>query len=575
MICQTLIRIAATFILFVLLAATFLPLSAQTIRRVTTAGDTGADGSSWSNAMTLQAALAASDSLDQVWIAGGTYKPHATDRDTTFSVSAGVLVYGGFDPVADATDTDANSRSGTATILSGDLMNDDIERPVAGADQTAYDTTRDDNSYTVVTVSGADVTLDGLTISGGERGTEVEDNSGNTEYYGAGLYGGFGTGVLTLLNVILRSNNAEHDGGGACFKSVVSVTNSAFTNNTATKDGGGAYFVQTATLTGCDFNNNNSDRWGGGASFRGTATVTNCTFTENTANGVLSEGGGAVFCEIATVTQCTFTDNETKNNGGAAVFREAGTVINSTLYNNMATGDGGGIYANFGLTTSGSNTNNFNLRNSILMGNTAADAASGHQVYVNAADEVNVQHNLITGGADSVGTDQGIVYGTVPGFSNITEAGTVDESDATVVFASTTIGEANYLRLRAGSPAVNAGNNTYIPSGITTDAAGNARIQDGTVDLGAYESVSSVDAGTVALGIEDAVDDLVLYPNPTSGKLHFSEQVEEFLLYSSEGRLLDAWKNVRSADLTALPSGMYFVEVIRGGRSVGYRIVRK
>ena len=566
MICQTLIR----------LAATFLPSSAQTIRRVTTAGDAGADGSSWANAMTLQAALAASDSLYQVWIAGGTYKPHATDRDTTFSVSAGVLVYGGFDPVADATDTDASSRSGAATILSGDLLGDDIERPAgAGADQTTYDTTRDDNSYTVVTVSGADVTLDGLTISGGERGTEVEDNSGNTEYYGAGLYGGFGAGVLTLLNVILRSNNAEHDGGGACFKSVVSVTNSSFTNNTATKDGGGAYFVQTATLTGCDFNNNNSDRSGGGANFRGTATVTNCAFTENTANGVLSEGGGAVFCETATVTQCTFTDNETKNNGGGAVFREAGTVINSTLYNNTATEDGGGIYANFGLTTSGSNTNNFNLRNSILMGNTAEDAASGHQVYVNAADEVNVQHNLITGGADSVGTDQGIVYGTVPGFSNITEAGTVDESDATVVFASTTIGEANYLRLRAGSPAVNAGNNTYIPSGITTDAAGNDRIQDGMVDLGAYESVRSVDAGTIALGIEEVIDDLVLYPNPTSGKLHFSEQVEEFLLYSSEGRLLGTWKNVRSVDLTALPSGLYFVEVIRDGRSVGYRIVQK
>ena len=42
-----------------------------------------------------------------------------------------------------------------------------------------------------------------------------------------------------------------------------------------------------------------------------------------------------------------------------------------------------------------------------------------------------------------------------------------------------------------GSPAVNAGNNDYVNNAtppITTDAAGAARIQIGTVDLGAYES---------------------------------------------------------------------------------------
>ena len=45
---------------FVLLVATFLPVAAQTMRQVTTTGNTSADGSSWTSAMTLQAALMAS-----------------------------------------------------------------------------------------------------------------------------------------------------------------------------------------------------------------------------------------------------------------------------------------------------------------------------------------------------------------------------------------------------------------------------------------------------------------------------------------------------------------------------------
>ena len=42
--------------------------------------------------------------------------------------------------------------------------------------------------------------------------------------------------------------------------------------------------------------------------------------------------------------------------------------------------------------------------------------------------------------------------------------------------------------LSAGSPAINAGNNADVPSGVTTDLAGNPRIIDGVVDMGAYES---------------------------------------------------------------------------------------
>ena len=189
------------------------------------------------------------------------------------------------------------------------------------------------------------------------------------------------------------------------------------------------------------------------------------------------------------------------NGGGGLRLRSGGTIINSTFYNNTEEREGGGIGVEFNDTdagTPGIQTSPFILQNSILVGNTARNVANGHQIRVSNMDAANVvtlQHNLIAGGADPMGTDQGVVY-TTPGSGNITEENTVDESDVAVVFASTDAMNTNYLRLAAGSPAVNVGNNLYLNNGtpgnlsddITTDVAGETRIQNGTVDLGAYES---------------------------------------------------------------------------------------
>ena len=182
---------------------------------------------------------------------------------------------------------------------------------------------------------------------------------------------------------------------------------------------------------------------------------------------------------------CVFANNNAAKGGGLQI-QVGGTVTNSTFYNNTADTQGGGIFFNISFDDP------VTLQNSLFVGNTAADVASGHQVYVANVDSrsrVNIQHNLLAGGA------AGIVY-EMSGASGITEENTVTESDASVVFASTDADHADYLRLKEFSPAVGAGNNDYLNNGtptnpdddITTDAAGNARIQVGTVDLGAYES---------------------------------------------------------------------------------------
>ena len=491
---QTTHTIHTIALTFILIAATLLPATAQMIRRVTPMG-TG-DGSSWATAMNLQTALGASSANDQVWIAAGTYKPHADDRAATFSISAGVLVYGGFA----GNEAALADRAGTATILSGDLASDDIDRPADG-DMTDYNNSRDDNSNTVVTVTGSNVTLDGLTITAGE---------GNI---GAGLRVNFSD--ISVTDCTFTKNSASTRGGGASFTGfggTATLTDCTFTNNSASTRGGGAYFTEilgsggTATLTGCTFTKNRAYNGnGGGTHFEMPTTLTACTFTGNMAT---FNGGGTYSTRDATLTNSVFASNTATNRGGGAWLRVGGTVINSTFYANTTTIQGGGLYVTFEDTnthTVGLQTNPFTLQNSILVGNTVASTTSGNQTYVNntnAANIVTLQNNLISGGTDPRGTDQGIEYAT-PGSGNITEAGTVDESDASVVFESTATDNANYLRLKAGSPAVNAGNNAYIPSGIITDAVGAARIQDGTVDLGAYEGAVAPEPQTITFTSPD------------------------------------------------------------------------
>ena len=423
-------------------------------------GDSTADGSTWEKAMTLQSAL---DSIfmpgDQLWIAAGTYKPDSADSIATFTIPAGVRVYGGFE----GTETAISERTGAATILSGDLLGDDTVRTAAN-----YDSTRDDNSNIVVTVTGANVILDGLTITAGngESGAGLSSTGANT----------------AVTNCTFTNNTASNIGGGAYFTAAgTTLTRVTFTDNMATNSGGGAYFLQTATLTSCTFTGNTVSSTGGGAHFLQTATLTSCTFTGNTGRF----GGGAYFRKTATLTNGVFAGNTATANGGGLRFFSGGTVINTTLYNNTATGQGGGMAVAFNDIddASGVQTFPFNLQNSLMLGNGAMDGTAGHQFYVGngEANAVNIQHNLLAGG------DTGIVYAT-PNAVGIIDTATVDTSDAAVVFASTTAGDTNYLRLKEGSPAINVGNNDYLSPAITTDLAGAVRIQGGTVDLGAYES---------------------------------------------------------------------------------------
>ena len=172
---------------------------------------------------------------------------------------------------------------------------------------------------------------------------------------------------------------------------------------------------------------------------------------------------------------------------------------------------------------------------------------------------------LTSGDTGTVGTPITLVA-TATSMGTVTFAVTeVQDADGNVV----TGGDADDVATLAGSTL------TLRAAGTVTITASQAGGDIGGTIYAPATQTQEITIMPMVLGIEVAADGFVLYPNPTSGKLHFSKQVAEFRLYGIEGRLLETRKNVRSADLSARPAGLYFVEVVRDGRSLRWRILRE
>jgi hypothetical protein len=268
------------------------------------------------------------------------------------------------------------------------------------------------------------------------------------------------------------------DGGGIfATGGTVSISNCAFTGNKA--GGSGGAILQngggTLTVTACTFDSNGagtgSDNfYQGGAicDFFGTLTVSNSTFSNNFAkldNGETSHtGGGAISTNPLvkpTITNCTFFNNTANSEGGALDLQGGGTVQDCTLANNTLNdqiGDGNGgvdVYAGDTLT----------LNNSILAG-----SGGGNDIV--AAVTVSGSHNLIKDANVPAG-----LTGTLSGDPKLAAA------------LASNGGPTQTLALQAGSPAIDAGDNSKKPSTVTTDQRGTGffRIAGTTIDIGAFE----------------------------------------------------------------------------------------
>ena len=387
------------------------------------------DGTSWTNAYTsLQSALKASTSGDEIWVAAGTYYPDVgtgqtdNDRDSTFLLVSGVTVYGGF--AGTETASTQQDYSTNVTILDGDIG-------TVG--------TESDNAYHVVTGAN-DAVLDGFTI---QNGYSVQTGPGgrnkqarvssSMEAIISGAGSGSGGGVLnfqtapTLRNLIIKNNKAGKGGGmynmsgysdGSSYGRYTAATleNVTIESNSATTRGGGmSNDYSDPTMTNVKFISNTTDSKGGGMynDFDANPTMTNCLFVSNSAERAGAMGNDGASDPV--ITNCTFTKNHA-NDIGAGLYQGSGSsndpvVTNSILWGNTLSYNGPKDISNFHETEA-------HITYSIIEdGHTGTGNLTSNPLFVDAA---NGDYSLSNGSpAINTGTDTGAKTTDLDGSSRV------------------------------------------------------------------------------------------------------------------------------------------------------------
>ncbi len=186
------------------------------------------------------------------------------------------------------------------------------------------------------------------------------------------------------------------------------------------------------------------------------------TFTNVTVSGNRGDGGGAFanFNSSAILTNVTINGNNAVYGGAFANFNSSPILTNVTISGN--TGDyGGGFY---------SYDSFLKFRNCIIYNNTGYYVlGSSTNEYTNSLVQFNPTGTHMIPYSDDVGNI--FVNPQAPGLST-----------------------AGDYRLKAGSPSINKGSNTFYAAGqipdlsaIITDLAGSKRFNGNAIDFGAYE----------------------------------------------------------------------------------------
>lgn len=409
------------------------------------------DGGTWSSALgSIQAALSkageSNSSVKQIWVAAGTYNERLT-------MIEGVDVLGGFA----ATGNPINELDGT---------NRDISNSKDGF----------------------------MTIIDGQNGGRVLNQSSN-----------FNTST-TWEGFVIQNGYTEG-------------------NNTGI-NGAGAYIRENGKLKNCKIQNNKIED-----------TARDSYFDWGSKPGAENRGGAGVYVDGGTVESCIIQSNTLSKKDhtiieayeytcGAGVYLNGGTLINTLVIKNYATTDNERNNAVLGVAAYIAKAGKFynctfaentgEVRTAIVPGVWDKDKSSSFyncifwgNVGYGGKDGENVFQ--IGGSGLQPGKNMVNCYASIADKSHTTVAlwndGTVTfqvnditpETFATVCNANKPYDE-NFKLLKnpTGINCINKGNNTdIINNAIYEDAAGADRIQDCTVDKGAYEFTESTVAADV------------------------------------------------------------------------------
>lgn len=402
----------------------------------------------------------------------------------------------------------------------------------------------------------------GFKIYGGFNGTETEKDQRNPALNYTILSGDLNGNDNGLLNTTepTRSDNSYHlifikgsQSGvvidGFTFRDVNANGPSAHTssNNSYSHKRGGVIYVDpnpSATIT---------------------AVISNCIFEQNTAEeascyAVWGRFSGNNSTADVDFENCIFKNNHSISYGtmltsGSTTYnmRRQGNIVNCLFYDNSSTEKGGVFYLG------GSTACDYTVVNNTFYNNTCTNGTDGDVVYATTANSVEFYNNIFYG----MSNDAFFITGTPPTITNnlIQNGAALGTNTITSDPMLVSVAGGNYS-LSAASPALDQGDNSFLPAGITTDLAGNARIQNTTIDLGAYEGMAVVSS---VKSMNEATQKAVnVYPNPARLGLtiDMDKEIEAIQIYTMNGQLLKQLQgNQKQVNVAELPAGAYILEI--------------
>ncbi len=337
--------------------------------------------------------------------------------------------------------------------------------------------------------SSLNVTISGVTITGGDTKLTVDNRSGG------GIHN---SERLTLTDSVVSGNFANISGGGIYSWGTLTVTRSTLSGNRASDSGGGIFNRGWATITDSVVSGNGSYR-GGGIANSYSLTVTGSTIS---GNGTTDGGGGIWNLATTTITRSTITDNLAFGYGGQ--------------------GGGGILNGPFGGITT--------ISSSIVSGN-RAEFVPGNEILVSGGVVHANAFNLF---GDTGQVALQALYGLAAGPTDIlaTNDATHPTALADILGPLASNGGPTLTRaLITGSPAINAGDPGFSsPPDFDQRGAPFGRMEGSRIDIGAFErQVHVVDI------LADESDD-----NYAAGDLSFREAIALSTSYLGPDQILFA-----------------------------------
>ncbi len=288
----------------------------------------------------------------------------------------------------------------------------------------------------------------GCKIYGGFDGTEISRSQRNCHANRTILCGDLSENDIPYFNGVPYfgnyGDNSYHvvsGGGTTCLLDGLTLQGGAATD---IGEWGGGITNTYAVVQNCVITLNMAS-YGGG--YSGNGSLINCIIKDNKA----ANGGGGGYLNNGVITNCAFLGNEAIEGGGAYCWGDGAVITNCTFTDNYASGQkGDALY----ISTYWSQSSNYSDVYNCIFWTTGAVSDC---IYVWAGSEsqatLTIDYCVIEGGAASI-ADQG----------NVTIDYLTHNSTSNPLLV-------NAYRLAAGSPALDAGDNSRVPLD-TTDVDG-------------------------------------------------------------------------------------------------------